>query len=397
MSILGKIFGGSRKSTQAADEPTNSAGSKAWSILVIGGGIGGLTAGIALRRKGFDVEIIERDPEWSVYGVGIIQQNNVVRAVAELGVIDDYVDAGFGFDHVKIFLPNGTEVAHIPTPALTENYPACVGIGRPALQRVLGDRAKASGANIRLGLTAEIINDTGDRVDVTFSDGTKGSYDLVIGADGLYSQTRDMLFPDAPKPEFTGQSVWRYNFKRPDDVQGLWIYNGTPGVGLVPMTKDLMYMYVTTAEPGNPWIPPEKLASEMRKRMTTPSPMVQELVDSVIDNDSVVYRPLEWLMVEGPWHKGRVALLGDAIHGTTPHLGQGAGLAIEDSLVIADELSKAATPEEAFAKYRDRRFERCDYIVKNSLAICKGQLGEGPLIDNSKASAEAIGVVSQPI
>ncbi|MGB3627419.1 MAG: FAD-dependent oxidoreductase [Henriciella sp.] len=397
MSILGKIFGSRGKSTQAADEPTSSGGSNAWSILVIGGGIGGLTAGIALRRKGFDVEIIERDPEWSVYGVGIIQQNNVVRAVAELGVIDDYVDAGFGFDHVKIFLPNGTEVAHIPTPALTERYPACVGIGRPALQCVLGDRAKASGAKIRLGRTAETINDTGDRVDVTFSDGTRGSYDLVIGADGLYSQTRDMLFPDAPKPEFTGQSVWRYNFKRPDDVQGLWVYNGTPGVGLVPMTDDLMYMYVTTAEPGNPRIPTENLASEMRKRMTTPSPMIQALVEKVTDNDGVVYRPLEWLMLEGPWHKGRVALLGDAVHATTPHLGQGAGLAIEDSLVIADELSKAATPEEAFQKYRDRRFERCDYIVKNSLAICKGQLGEGPLIDNSKASAEAIGVVSQPI
>ncbi len=360
-------------------------------------GIGGLTAGIALRRKGFEVEIIERDPEWSVYGVGIIQQNNVVRAVAELGVIDDYVDAGFGFDHVKIFLPNGTEVAHIPTPALTENYPACVGIGRPALQRVLGDRAKSSGAKIRLGLTAEKISDTGSHVDVVFSDGSEGRYDLVIGADGIYSQTRNTLFPDAPKPEFTGQAVWRYNFKRPDDVQGLWVYNGTPGVGLVPMTDELMYMYVTTAEPDNPRIPTENLASEMRKRMTTPSPMVQNLVEHVTDNDGVVYRPLEWLMLEGPWHKGRVALLGDAVHGTTPHLGQGAGLAIEDSLVIADELSKAETPEEAFEKYRARRFERCDYIVKNSLAICKGQLGEGPLIDNSKASGEAIAVVSQPI
>lgn len=397
MGILNALFGRKDKSTKTSQEMSTTDENKAWKILVIGGGIGGLTAGIALRRKGFEVEIIERDPEWSVYGVGIIQQNNVVRAVAELGVIDDYVDAGFGFDHVKIFLPNGTEVAHIQTPALTENYPASVGIGRPALQQVLGDRAKSSGAEIRLGITADEINDTGEAVEVRFSDGSTGTYDLVIGADGVYSQTRDMLFPDAPKPEFTGQSVWRYNFKRPEEVQGLWVYNGTPGIGLVPMTDDLMYMYVTTAEPGNPRIPNEKLASEMRKRMTTPSPMIQGMVEQVTDNDGVVYRPLEWLMLEGPWHKGRVALLGDAVHATTPHLGQGAGLAIEDSLVIAEELSTAATPEEAFQKYRDRRFERCDYIVKNSLAICKGQLGEGPLVDNSKASAAAIGVVSQPI
>lgn len=387
MSIIKSLFGGNKKS-----QPKNT-----WSILVIGGGIGGLTAGIALRKKGFDVEIIERDPEWSVYGVGIIQQNNVVRAVAELGVIDDYVEAGFGFDHVKIFLPNGTEVAHVPTPPLTEKYPASVGIGRPALQQVLGDRAKKSGANIRLGLTATTINDTGTCVDVTFSDGSNESYDLVIGADGLYSQTRDFLFPEAKKPEFTGQSVWRYNFKRHEDVKGLWAYNGTPGVGLVPMTEDLMYMYVTTSEPGQPRIPHEQLASQMRERLTPPSPLLQELAKEITDNDGVVYRPLEWLMLEGPWHKGRIVLLGDAVHGTTPHLGQGAGLAIEDSLVIADELSKASTPEGAFQNYRTRRFDRCDYIVKNSLAICKGQLGEGPPVDTGQATAEAIAVVSEPI
>ncbi len=90
-------------------------------------------------------------------------------------------------------------------------------------------------------------------------------------------------------------------------------------------------------------------------------------------------------------------LLGDAVHATTPHLGQWAGLAIEDPLVLAVELSKASTPEEAFVSYRNRRFERCNYIVKNSLAICKGQLGKGPLIDNSQATADSIAVVAQPI
>ena len=85
------------------------------------------------------------------------------------------------------------------------------------------------------------------------------------------------------------------------------------------------------------------------------------------------------------------------MHSTTPHLGQGAGLAIEDALVLADELTKASSPEEAFKNYRDRRFERCDYIVKSSLGICLGQLGKGPLIDNSQATADSIAVVAKPI
>ena len=92
-----------------------------------------------------------------------------------------------------------------------------------------------------------------------------------------------------------------------------------------------------------------------------------------------------------------MVLLGDAVHATTPHLGQGAGMAIEDSLVLADELAKADTPEAAFRAYRDRRYERCAYIVDKSLEICMGQLGKGPPVDNAKATAEMFGVVAQPI
>lgn len=378
-------------------KPSNEGQAKAWKILIIGAGIGGLSAGIALTKKGFSVDMIEKDPEWTVYGVGIIQQNNVIRAMAELGVIDDYIDAGYGFDHVKIFAPNGMQVAKVPAPALVEGYPANAGIARPALQKVLADNAKKHGSNIRLGLTADIIDDNGDQVDVTFSDGRKDSYDLVIGADGVYSQTRQSLFPDAPGPEYTGQAVWRYNFDRPEDMEGLHVYNGKVGAGLVPMSNEKIYMFLTTAEPGNPRIEKSMLAEEMQQRLLMTSPALHHFKEHINDNDGVVYRPLEWLMLENEWHKGRVGLLGDAVHSTTPHLGQGAGLAIEDALVLADELSNADTPDSAFKKYRDRRFERCNYIVQSSLAICNGQLGKGPMVDNSKSTAEALAVVAQPI
>lgn len=381
----------------SVNKPSFQGDSKPWKVLIIGAGIGGLSAGIALRNKGYDVEIIEKDPEWTVYGVGIIQQNNVIRAMHELGVIDDYIDAGYGFDHVKIFAPNGIEVAKIPVLPLVEGYPANAGIARPALQKVLAERTKSAGAIIRLGLTAETIHDSGDVVNVTFSDDTKSQYDLVIGADGIYSQTRQRIFPEVPRPEFTGQSVWRYNFNRPEDVEGLHIYNGQIGVGLVPMSEEQIYMYITTPEPGSPRYNKSDLANEMKKRLEMACPTLHHFAEQITDNEEVVYRPLEWLMLEGDWHKGRIALLGDAVHSTTPHLGQGAGLAIEDALVLADELIQAQTPSEAFKNYRDRRFERCDYIVKNSLAICMGQLGKGPLVDNSEATAKSVAVVAKPI
>lgn len=367
------------------------------SVLVIGGGIGGLTSAIALRQRGFGVTVIEKDPNWSVYGVGIIQQGNVLRAVDALGVLDRYVDAGVGFDAVEVFVPDGTKVARVPSHRLLKDYPANLGVSRRAMQKVLGEAAKEAGAEIRLGVTADAIEDDGDTVKLRFSDGSEGAFDLVVGADGVYSQTRSMVLPDAEAPQFTGQAVWRYNLPRPADLDALQVYNGRIGAGLVPISADTMYMYLTTAEPGNPRYAHDQLAADMRAKTASCAPAIRELAKQITDNDEVVYRPLEALLVEGPWHKGRSVLLGDAVHATTPHLGQGAGLAIEDSLVLAEELARHDDMDAALTAYRDRRFERCAYIVRSSLAICMGQLGQGPLIDNAKATAEMFAVTAEPI
>lgn len=366
-------------------------------ILVIGGGIGGLTAAIALRAKGFDVTVIERDPDWTVYGVGIIQQSNVIRAMSELQLLDEYVASGVGFDAVEIYTPTGDKVARVPSPRLVEGYPANMGVGRPALQKVLGDRTISAGAKVLLGVTATELTDDGGGVDVTLSNGERARFDLVVGADGVYSQTRAMLFPEVAGPQFTGQAVWRYNLPRPADFDSLHVYNGPTGVGLVPMSDDLMYIYVTTAEPDNPRYPREGLAATMRSKMQNCAPYIRELAEMITDDDGVVYRPLEGMLVEGDWHRGRIALLGDAVHATTPHLGQGAGMAIEDSLVLADELARHDDVEAALTAYRNRRFDRCAYIVRSSLAICMGQLGKGPAVDNAKATHEMFEVVAQPI
>ena len=335
-------------------------------ILVIGGGIGGLTSAIALRQHGHTVTVIERDPDWSVYGVGIIQQGNVLRAMKQLGLLDDYLAASVGFDAVAVHAPDGTMVARVPSPRLVEGCPANVGIGRPALQEVLADKTIALGAEVRLGLTADRLDDDGEGVTVSFSDGGSERFDLVIGADGVHSQTRDMLFPELEGPQFTGQAVWRYNLPRPAELDALHVYNGPIGAGLVPISEGLMYIYLTTPEPGNPRYPTDGLAAAMRGKMASLPDEIYQLGEAIRDDEGVVYRPLEGMMLRGDWHRGRVVLLGDAVHATTPHLGQGAGMAIEDSLVLADELAKADTPEAAFRAYRDRRYERCAYIVDKS-------------------------------
>ena len=366
-------------------------------ILVIGGGIGGLTATIALRQRGFDVDVVERDPTWSVYGVGIIQQPNVIRAMSQLGILSAYVNAGFGFDHVDLFSWDGIHRARVPSARLVPGSPANLGISRTALHKVLGERAMAAGGRVRLGESVQQLHQTDSGVDVEFTRGTVGHYDVVIGADGTHSHTRQLIFPETPQPEFTGQSVWRYNLDRPAQVDAIHAYLGPIGVGLVPLASNLMYMFVTTPEPGNPRYTTQGLAARMRDRLSGAPPAISALASQITDDESVVYRPLEWLLLTGSWHKGRVVLLGDAVHSTTPHLGQGAGLAIEDSIVLADELSMCEAPEQAFERYRQRRIERCRYIVESSVAICHSQLGKGPPVDHGQMTRQMLEITARPI
>lgn len=370
---------------------------KELSVLIVGGGIGGLTSAIALGQRGFAIDVIEKDPDWSVYGVGIIQQANVVRAVAALGILDEYLEASFGFDFVEIYKPDGELAAKIPSPRLVEDYPAQLGVSRPALQEVLASRTKAGGTNVRLGVTVDKLKQNTDNVDVTFSDGTNGRYDVVVGADGIHSQMRGSLFPGTEKPQFAGQGAWRYSFEKPADVDCLCAYEGPIGMGLVPLSDAMMYMFVTTAEPGNPRYPHDGIAAILREKLASAPPRIAALAEQITDDDNVVYRPMEWHFIDGDWYEGRVILIGDAAHSTTPHLGQGAGMAIEDSVVLAEELERSDSVEEAFGGFQKRRFDRCKYIVESSVAICNSQMGNGPRVNQAEATADMFRVTAEPI
>lgn len=106
---------------------------------------------------------------------GIIQQGNVIRAMAQLDLIDDYIDAGYGFDNVVVFIPTGVSVGKIPTPKLVEDYPSNVGIGRRALHKVMGDRAIGAGVTVRLGITVDRLDGDGTGVSAYFSDGSEAA------------------------------------------------------------------------------------------------------------------------------------------------------------------------------------------------------------------------------
>ncbi|MBP5946929.1 MULTISPECIES: FAD-dependent oxidoreductase [Pseudomonas] len=368
-------------------------------VLIVGGGIGGLCAAIALRRKGIAVDLIELKSQWTVYGVGIIQQSNVVREMAKLGVLDGYLDAAYAFEDVAIYGPGGQQLARIPGQRLAgPEYPANVGISRLALHNVLSTTAMELGANVRLGLSVESLNDRGDSVEVVFTDGTDGTYDLVVGADGLFSKVRELLFGDTYQPRFTGQSVWRYNFPRAAQIDHLANYQSAAGnAGLVPLAGNLMYMFLTSHEPANPWMDPATLAEQMRQRLQGFSGLIGELREQITDSSQVVYKPMEVIFVDEPWHRGRVLLIGDAAHATTPHLGQGAGMAIEDAVVLSEELTAGGSVEQQLERFMARRFARCKFISESSVLAGDKEMQQDRDFDRIGLVKQMLARTAEPI
>ena len=134
------------------------------------------------------------------------------------------------------------------------------------MHKILSETAIELGTNVRLGTTITDLEDDGKRVHVTFSDGTSGDYDVVVGADGVQSKMRVRLFGDGHKPKFTGQGVWRYNVRRPPELNRSSMFLGLEGgkCGYIPLTQDTAYVLLVQKEAGDGRIPDEKLAEIFR-------------------------------------------------------------------------------------------------------------------------------------
>jgi 2-polyprenyl-6-methoxyphenol hydroxylase-like FAD-dependent oxidoreductase len=340
-------------------------------FLIVGGGIGGLSAGIALRKAGFEAEIVEIRPIFDVYGVGIIQQANALRALDALGVADEAMRRGSPYGKVKMCTATGFQFGETGTPPMGR-FPSHNGISRKILHDVLYEAAVAAGVHFRMGLTVESIDNQPSTVHVAFTDGSQGNYTLVIGADGVQSKVRTLIFGDYA-PKYINSSVWRYPFKRPANLEtGYMFFGKNAKVGLIPMTATSMYMFVVTTEgEANPFIPENELVPRLKNHLKPfPAPMVAAVIEQITDAKEVIYRPLETLMMPAPWFKNRVVMIGDSVHATIPQLGSGAALAIEDAIVLVELLQKGDSMPETLENYMKRRYERCKLVVdvSNTLA-----------------------------
>jgi 2-polyprenyl-6-methoxyphenol hydroxylase-like FAD-dependent oxidoreductase len=344
-------------------------------VLIVGAGIGGLGAGAALAGRGVEVEIVEIKPEPNVYGVGINQPANSLRALNALGVLDEVCAVGFEFDKTVFHDHHGNLVVSVPSGLGGDGIPANTGLTRRDLHSILIGAADRAGATTRYATTVTDLADDNGAVRVTLSDGIEAEYDLVVAFDGINSPLRRRLFGDGHDPVYTGYGVWRVTVPRPPEVDCCALYQA-PGAkaGHIPLTSDLMYLLLVHAEPHHARFDRSKHVEMLRERLEPFTGLIGEIRDNLTEADEVVYSPLSEVMLPAPWSRGRVLLCGDAAHACTPHITQGAAMALEDGVVLAEELAPDRPLAEALRAFSERRYPRAKFVQDVSRGILNAEM-----------------------
>ncbi|MGC7101246.1 FAD-dependent monooxygenase [Amycolatopsis lurida] len=325
--------------------------------IVIGGGIGGLAAALALHRIGWRATVLERAPELGEIGAGMSQAPNALRALAELGVEEQARAAGVPTHaSANLRLPNGRYLQR----ARPGDHTAMLGFHRADLHQVLL-RALPDGW-VRTGAEVTAIRQDANAVTLT-CDGSELSTELVIAADGIHSTVRRSLWPEAAPPRFLGRTAWLGIA----DIDGLpgSITLGPTGYFLIhPIAHGRAYWaYVTTAtEPG---IRYDNEKTEVAKRIAAWHEPLPSLIEAT-PTEAVIHIDIHDLDPLPTYTRGRVALLGDAAHAMSPDRGQGAGQSLEDAVVLAAALASEPALESALHRYDTERRPRTQATAKGA-------------------------------
>lgn len=345
--------------------------SKPMKVLVVGAGIGGLSTAIALAQIGAEVDVIEIKADNSVPGVGFGLRLNGLRAVDEVGLLDECLAMGNRAEGINYYDNQGRKLCYLSYGPGDGDGPANISMSRLGYLDAATARALEVGCNIRMSTTVASLDQTPDSVTVTFNSGDSAVYDLVVGYDGINSQIRREYFGEQYDPTPVGGVAWRSALPRPEGLDEPIFCQGYGGkIIFTPMSPDLMYAVITVAEEGRPRYAPETMPQAMYDRARTVmggSDFLGEQLEHLLTSTTVAYSPYSTVWVPYPWFRGRVMIMGDATHAMTPYLGSGAAMSIEDGVVLAQELAKEQSLLDAQLAFMARRLPRTRIVRDRSI------------------------------
>ncbi len=325
-------------------------------VLVVGAGIAGLATARALKSRGVGADVVERRPEPPGPGFGLNLPGNAVRALERLGVAGPVSDAGVPVVRREYRSSSGRLLFEVEEAEFWSGIARSVCVRHGTVLEALGQ-----GIEVRRGVACDRVRVEGDAVSVALSDGSEEVYDFVVGADGVHSAVRSEVTPAAPTASLMTTGCWRFVTADPGvDCWTAWTGRGVTLL-LIPVTPDQVYGYAASNraaavdDPG--WLGsafaafPTAAVRAVEQARTAPSPPYYSKVEEV-------RMPT--------WHRGRVVVIGDAAHATGPVWAQGAAMALEDALVLADQLAGREDWSRVGEEWEARRRARVTHVQKET-------------------------------
>jgi 2-polyprenyl-6-methoxyphenol hydroxylase-like FAD-dependent oxidoreductase len=333
-------------------------------VLIVGGGIAGLSAAIQLEKRGYEVEIAEQTKKWETIGAGIVLWPNALKVLQSCTIREDVENRGNILKEFHVSDTNGRQINRFDFrdfPDMKKLY--AIAIARTELHDALIGGVKSS--KIILGTSIEQIIDKGEKAEVQFTNDTVFEYDFIIGADGIHSKVRSLIFGET-KPRYSNHAGWRFitnGLGQSNTACEVW-GNGKR-FGIVPIKNGKYYCFSTINTSSNNQDYKNISISDYRKLYSELGWETKEILDTLTEDVKLIYDDLFDFKIKS-WHKGNVVLIGDAAHAVTPNLGSGAAMALEDSVCLAEALSRCSNLHSAFEQYFSQRYKRVRFIREAS-------------------------------
>lgn len=347
-------------------------------IAIVGGGIAGLTAAIALKKKGFETIIFESAPEIKAVGAGLVLAGNAIKAYDALGLKDELIKHGRLLESFRVLDKKGKTISETKnlsdTGATGENN---FTIHRADLHAFLLEQIDND--SIRLNKKLIDISKEPNGLALTFADDTICHADYAIIADGIHSAARLKYVPEST-PRYAGYTCWRAVINSSElnitETSETWGSNGR--FGIAPLSNNRIYWFAVVKSPQNNQEYKNYTVKNLLKQFEGYHPSVSALLNATNDedllwNDIIDIKPIDTLAFD------RMVLIGDAGHATTPNMGQGACQAIEDAVYLAKYMEENKSIQEAFKVFEKNRLKRVHWVVNTSWNLGKVAQNQNPV------------------
>ncbi|GAA1685924.1 FAD-dependent monooxygenase [Microbacterium lacus] len=348
-------------------------------VAIAGAGVAGLAAAIQLAKAGVDVEVFESRAELTALGSGITLQGNALRVFDALGVWEDMQAAGYPFVGLNLRAPgpDATVVARMPdVKSGGPDYPSTMGMPRPELARILFAHAEKAGARVRFGARVTGLEQRENGVEVFIGDESAGVFDLLIGADGVNSVVRELIGIQT-KPETNGMGIWRTFVSRPAEVESSELYYGGPVyiAGYTPTSEDTMYAFLVEKAQDRVGLTDEEASQIMLEESRAYGGPWNAIRADLEKGAHTNYTWFTKHVVDAPWNRGDVVIIGDAAHSCPPTIAQGAAQGLEDALVLTELLiARDALDQQLWDDFHARRLPRATAVVEASSQLAQWQI-----------------------